>query len=400
MKARFRGLTWDHPRGYNALAAAARLAQSASDSGAPLSPPGRGQGEGAPPQPNLLEWDKQPLEGFESHPIADLAARYDLLVLDHPHIGEAVAENCLTPLEDIFTRDEIAAWEAQTIGRAMASYFWAGRHWALPLDVATQVAACRADLLSDAPPGDWREVVRLCERRPVALSLAGPHAILNLFSVAVALGVPPGGDDLMRDDIAAEALALLRAIARRMPAGSTELNPIGLLDSMATRDAIALVPLVYGYVNYSAADGRRKVSFADAPAIDGRGIHGSVLGGTGIAITRRARPDAELLDHLRWLMRPHTQCGFIPEHDGQPSALAAWLSGEVDAKAGGFYSATRRTAESAFVRPRFDGYIAFQAEASAIVRRALLDGAGDRETVGALKRAWRERRAKARGPLE
>jgi multiple sugar transport system substrate-binding protein len=401
MKARFRGLTWDHPRGYNALAAAAEHRAFAGKLGTPLSPPGRGQGEGGTQRPSLVEWDRQPLEGFESHPIADLAARYDLLVLDHPHIGEAVAENCLTPLQDIFTTDEIAAWEAQTIGRAMASYFWAGRHWALPLDVATQVTACRADLLGDAPPADWREVVRLSEGQPVALSLAGPHAILNLFSVAVALGVTPGGDDLMRDDIAAEALALLRAIARRVPAGSTELNPIGLLETMATGDAIALVPLVYGYVNYSTpAAGRRKISFVDAPTIDGRGIHGSVLGGTGIAITRRARPDAALLDHLRWLMRPDTQRGFIPDHDGQSSSRAAWLSDEVDAKAGGFYSATRKTAESAFVRPRSDGYVAFQAEASAIVRRALLDGAGDRETVDALKRAWRERRAKARGPLE
>lgn len=48
-----KALTWDHPRGYNALAAAARLPEAAVSS---------------------LEilWDKQPLEGFESHQIADL----------------------------------------------------------------------------------------------------------------------------------------------------------------------------------------------------------------------------------------------------------------------------------------------------------------------------------------
>src|SRR3546814_11047065 len=64
---RTRGLTWDHPRGYNALAAAAAT---------------RTDGE--------LGWDKQPLEGFEAHPIADLCARYDLVVLDHPHVGEEI----------------------------------------------------------------------------------------------------------------------------------------------------------------------------------------------------------------------------------------------------------------------------------------------------------------------
>ena len=45
----YRGLTWDHPRGYTALAAAS----------AGLSD-------------DTLEWDRHPLEGFEAHPIADL----------------------------------------------------------------------------------------------------------------------------------------------------------------------------------------------------------------------------------------------------------------------------------------------------------------------------------------
>ena len=73
----FRGLTWDHPRGFNALDRAGR-------------------------QSGLIEWDKQPLEGFESAPIADLCARYDLVVMDHPHMGEALSNACLKPLEALF----------------------------------------------------------------------------------------------------------------------------------------------------------------------------------------------------------------------------------------------------------------------------------------------------------
>jgi multiple sugar transport system substrate-binding protein len=378
---RFRGLTWDHPRGYNALAAAAEIARRAGEVD--------------------IEWDKQPLEGFESHPIAELAARYDLLVLDHPHIGEAVAEDCLRPLEDFFEADEIAGWRAQTVGRAMASYCWAGRHWALPLDVATQVMAYRDDLLHAEKPADWEQVVRLSEVWPVALSVAGPHAVLNLFSICVSLASEPGSEDLVRDDIAAEALGLLRRIAHRAPAESARLNPIGLLEALGRGDGIGLVPLVYGYVTYAApAGGRHAVSFHDAPTGGGRSVHGSVLGGTGIAITRRAEPDDALLDHLRFLMSPAAQSRFIPDHDGQPSARTAWNSAAVNGKAGGFYAATLKTTEQAFVRPRYDGYIAFQTEASAIVRRALFDGLSDAETTVALRRAWRASRAKARGPLE
>jgi len=83
----FRGLTWDHPRGYNALARAAVDAEGLT-----------------------LQWDRQSLEGFESAPIGELCDRYDLVVLDHPHVGEAVAADCLIPVEDLFGADEIAGW--------------------------------------------------------------------------------------------------------------------------------------------------------------------------------------------------------------------------------------------------------------------------------------------------
>ena len=63
-----------------------------------------------------IEWHKQPLEGFEAHPIADLCANYDLVVLDHPHIGEAVRSDCLQSLETIFDTDVLK--DIAEIGRA------------------------------------------------------------------------------------------------------------------------------------------------------------------------------------------------------------------------------------------------------------------------------------------
>ena len=179
---RLKGLTWDHPRGYNALAAAARRAELA-ESGLAIA------------------WEKQPLEGFESHPIADLCARYDLVVLDHPHVGEAVEADCLQPLEAVFGADRIAELEAATIGPCLSSYRFAGRHWALPLDAATQVAVSVPELVPVAPE-TWAEVVDLAEREPVALSLAGPHAFLTFASICVAIGQEPAvvpGDGFVDD---------------------------------------------------------------------------------------------------------------------------------------------------------------------------------------------------------
>ena len=360
--------TWDHPRGFAALAATAEHAAA----------------EGRP----VVAWSKQPLEGFESDPIADLAARFNLLVLDHPHLGEAVVADCLVPLEDLFGVDEIAAWSARTVGPAMASYDWEGRHYALPLDVATQVMAYRPNLIGD-PLTTIDDVVRLSEKAPVAVSVSGPHAICSFFSVCVSIGEETGGAALVSDATATDALPILTRLAKTAPAGTEVLNPIRLLEAVATGESIALLPLVYGCVNYACpTPGRHRVAFADATVARAVGRHGSVLGGTGVAVTKRAKPDAAMLDHLRWLMSEKAQAGFIPDHEGQPSARAAWRSERVNRDAGDFYRDTIATVEEAWVRPRHNGTIAFQTAGSAILRKAILDGAPLAATIAKLRDAW------------
>ena len=351
----FLGLTWDHPRGYEALRAA------------PFAD---------------LRWDVHSLEGFESSPIDELAGRYDLIVLDHPHLGDALASESLRPLDDLFSADELRAWAAGSVGPSARSYVVDGHTWALPLDAATQVSARRPDLLPVAP-ATWAEALAL--DAPVAPSLAGPHAFLTFCSIAVSLGgsLGDGPDGFFDADIARDALSILAELAHRAPDATRALNPIGLLELMTATDDLAYVPLVYGYVTYSPA-----VTFGAPPAAVGTG---STIGGTGIAVTRRSEPTPALLDHLRWLMSPETQSGFIPAHAGQPSARSAWTDPAVDAAAGGFYSATLGTIENSWVRPRFAGYIPFQTEASSVIREGLSAAASD--TASRLATCYRKARA-------
>ncbi|WP_282343395.1 MULTISPECIES: ABC transporter substrate-binding protein [Pseudomonas] len=353
----YKGITWDHPRGYNALAASASLDL---------------------PEGFSIEWDKHPLEGFESHPIEDLAERYDLIVLDHPHVGEGVRSGALTPLDGLFDAAQCALFANRSIGASYASYAYAGHQWALPLDAATQVQAYRAELLDGVPPASWDAVQALAERAPVALSLAGPHAFLSFCSIAVAFGEAPTSIDPERflgEETARRVLELMQRLYRSAPEHSRMLNPIGLLENMASTDDVALCPLVYGYVNYAAAQPapRKSVSFADAPLAFAGGLRGSTLGGTGLAISRRCEADANLLAYLSELMSPGVQRTFIPAHDGQPSLREAWTDPAVNARWGNFYRDTARTLETAWVRPRYDGFIAFQSKASAVLREALAE---------------------------
>ena len=360
-----RGLTWDHPRGLASLRAAAALHADRLE----------------------IEWEAQPLEGFESTPIAELARDYDLIVLDHPHLGEAVAGGSLVPVDELLGADQLELIERGTIGRAAESYRYAGRLYALPLDAATQVQALQPALLGDHPaPVSWDDVLALPAALPLALSLAGPHALLTFFSICA--GLSPGrlassAEAPVPPALGLAALELLARLAARSERSLAGANPIGLLEAMARCEA-ACCPLVYGYVTYAmpGAD-PEPLRFCDAPGL------GSTLGGTGIAITRRCPLTPALASHLAWLLSATTQRTFIPQHAGQPSARAAWADRSVDAAAGGFYSGTRETIEAAWVRPRFDGYIGFQLRASQLIRDGLVERTPHARLFAGLTELWR-----------
>lgn len=362
----YRGITWDHPRGRDALRAAA-AADPAID----------------------IDWSAHSLEHFESHPIDELARDYDLIVLDHPHLGEALELGSLLPMDDVVGPEALDRWAGASVGPSFESYRLHGRQWALPLDAATQVAVLRSDLVPDGePPETWADVERLSTEVPVALSLAGPHAFLSFASICAALGEPVADDPtqpVVSDITGTLALDILRSIGSRAPAGSETQNPIALLERMTAGDDIAYIPLVYGYVTYSSP----VLRFADAPSALPGGRRGSTIGGTGIAVSRRAEVTPELVAHISWLLSDEAQRGFIPQHSGQPSARSAWTDDAVDRDSAGFYRSTLATVEQSWVRPRFAGYIPFQSAASALVREVVAGAVPVAEGLARLQSAFR-----------
>ncbi len=388
MKAQFTGLTWDHPRGYDALAESARRIN---------------QGLTTP----LIHWNKQPLEGFESAPIADLAAANDLLVLDHPHLGEAIASGCLIPLEDLYSIEQIESWATQCVGNSLASYQMDEKTWALPLDAATQVIARRPDRIPEAPR-DWSTVEALSMDLPVALSLAGPHAILVLMSIAAGAGALPGGAKFLPDDALREGLELMHRLYERRPVGSETLNPIALLESMARCDDIALIPLIFGYVTYSIPDRYPyRVAFSDSVLSHGSSeASGSdsrtrgVLGGTGIGFSTRTTPSAALLNHIANLLSPTWQQQLFPQFGGQPSLRCAWQDEQINHSTGDFYLDCLASAENPLLRPRFDGYIAFQTAAAQSVRDYLAGTRTITDAIESIRLLWRQARSSAKGNLD
>lgn len=374
------GMTWDHPRGYDPLVACSRIWRQRTGT--------------------AIEWDRRSLQDFESFPVRKLAERYDLIVIDHPHIGQVVAEECLAPLDVLGREAERAALQAGSVGPSYRSYTWHDRQWAFPIDAATQVQAWRNDRIAEPAPR-WADILDLARRGLVRCPMRVPHSLMAIYTLAGNIGRPcTVSDDLLIETAAGiEVYEMLRELTALVGPESFEMDPIAVLEAMAERDSrIACVPLIYGYVSYSQEGFRpARIRFADIPAAGVKGPIGAVLGGTGIAVSAMSANVAAATDFAYWIAGADVQRGPYAIAGGQPGHAAAWEDDAVNALAPNFYRATRKTLDGAWVRPRHSGYMAFQNAASARLNEALASSEKAKSFVAALDALYRKSRPDARG---
>jgi multiple sugar transport system substrate-binding protein len=371
---KLKGMTWSHPRGYDPMVACSKLWEQQTGVN--------------------IEWEKRSLQDFESFPVEELAREYDLIVIDHPHVGQITAENCLAPLDVPGRQAERDALVKGSVGQSYPSYRWQGRQWAFPIDTATQVAAWRPDLL-DQPPAAWDDLLTLAREGRVLLPLRPPHTLMTFYTLSANMGSPCAATklgDLICPENGAKIFKLMREIASLIDPACFEMDPIAVLEKMAeTGSTIAYSPLIYGYVNYAIQGFRPNlVAFADIPSVGENGAVGSALGGTGIAVSAFSPNRDAAIDFAYWIASGEVQRGPYASAGGQPGHADAWEDKTVNTQTADFYFATRTTLDGAWVRPRHNGYMAFQQAASDRLNAGLSERHEARNVVDDLNRLFRQ----------
>lgn len=372
-----RGMTWNHSRGVDPmLATSARYAHD---------------------HPGVeITWEKRSLQAFADRPIGEMAATYDLMVIDHPHVGEVAGSGHLVAFDTLGRADELATLAAQSVGASHDSYNFGGHQWGLAIDAATPVASFRSDLL-EAAPNRWDEVMSLAGRGQVALALIPINALMSFFGLArnQAMSVAEDPEQLMQRGDAAQVLEMMTELASKVDPRCLTLDPIGVLEWMGrTADAPAYCPFGYGYTNYSREGYCRfPITFADAPGVGDNGPRGTVLGGTGIAISSQCDHIDIAADYAFWIAGADCQTGLYFDAGGQPGNSAAWEADRTNAASRNFFRNTRRTLETAWLRPRYDGYMGLQDRAGDILHARLRGETTASETLDALDAAYRESRS-------
>ena len=181
-----RGLTWKHDRGLAPLLATAK--------------------HFCEQHPEVaITWETRSLQDFGEGSIRVVADQYDLVVIDHPFMGQVAKETCFLPLDQHFTPAQLQELEQDSGGQSYLSYSFEGHQWALPIDAAAQVAGYRADLLQAngfKVPQTWEEVLNLAKFRRgfVTAALSPLDSLMCFFTICANLGDPPfaQGDNATR----------------------------------------------------------------------------------------------------------------------------------------------------------------------------------------------------------
>ena len=359
------GITWNHTRGFLPMVATAQRF-----------------GEVHPGVE--IRWEKRSLQAFADAPLADLAARFDLMVIDHPSIGEAAHAGLLVPLDEHLTAGFLADLAANTVGGSHASYLYDGHQYALAIDAATPVAGWREDLIAAADlPRTWEELLALARRGLVTVPAIPIDSLMNIFMLANALGAEPFTDPahvIPSAEAGRDALRLLRELVDISAPGSLERNPIRTWQLLATSDRVAYCPFAYGYSNYSRAGyADHRITTGGLVSLHGRALR-STLGGAGLAISRRCEHLNDAVAYAEYVASAATQRALYTFSGGQPGHRGAWLDDAANEHTADFFRNTLPTLDDAWIRPRWPGFIAFQDEASTLVHRYLIEG-GDETQV-------------------
>ena len=350
-----KGMTWDHPRGYDPMIATSNeFSKKHSDKAE-------------------VQWSKRSLQAFADRPIQDMTNEFDLIVIDYPHVGEVAAKGLLAQLDTPHYDKQLMNLRNETVGLSCDSYKINHHQWALPIDAATQVAVRRHDLIEKLPV-NWNDLIELSRNKKVMWPLKPVHAISSFYSIYNNIGksFDPLNKNFVEKEQGVKTLEMMRVVSNFLSKECLNMDPIFVAEEMSESDNIYYCPYLYGFSNYSREGFRKNIlSYVDVMNLSGKGPAGTHLGGTGIAVSNHSRNKDYAIEYAYWIASSECQKNIFYSSGGQPGNSVAWEDQKINKETNNFFRNTRDTLEKSWVRPRHNGYMNFQDEAGNIINEFL-----------------------------
>ena len=368
-----RGIAWDHTRGLMPMVATAQRFTE-------LHPDVR------------ISWTARSLQAFADHSMSELAAEYDLIVMDHPWAGATADDGITVALNELLSAEFLADRAANSVGGSYTSYLHGGCLVGLDTDAAAPVAASRPDLLERAGltvPTTWEELLGLARLGHVAFAAIPIDMLMAFYMVCSTMGADPFQHDQwsVSRELGTTAFELIIELVSHCSPAILDLNPIRLYEAMTAGDDIAYSPFAYGYSNYSRPGyARRQLKFHDLVQLSDHGPCRTTLGGAGLAISHSCAHPEIAARYVEFVGDRTTQSTLYFDSGGQPGHRSAWTDERVNALSLDFFSDTLPALDRAYVRNTFAGYLDFQDRASILAHDCVAGRRSIPDTLDELER--------------
>ncbi|MEP1930535.1 MAG: extracellular solute-binding protein [Roseibium sp.] len=365
------GMTWDHPRAYDSLVAASADYKQLTGV--------------------VIIWEKRSLQDFADVPIERLTESYDLIILDHPHVGQIAESGCLRALP--------ALSKDISLGGSVECYHWSGETWAWPIDAACQMAVVRPDLSKEFPT-NWEQILADdAERYQLLTPLKPVDAFDMVLTLVASRGeevLPYNREEFCSADNGELALKIIKRLFKMGPSETVDWNPIKVLETLSETNDFAASPCLFGYINYARPDFRKnKLQYVDLPVFDGVGARRSILGGAGIGVSSRRHYSDTAQDFAAWVTSEPIQSGVYLQNEGQPAHLATWKTRGNDPQYAGFLNGGYETISTAWTRPRDEWFLHFVDDICEVFPAFFLKDQDERAFLNQMNKLYRHHIEKA-----
>ncbi|SMG41283.1 extracellular solute-binding protein [Arenibacter troitsensis] len=356
-----KGISWDHPRGYEPLIAASN---EFTKENSKVS----------------IFWDVRSLKEFGDMPIENLIESYDLITIDHPYMGQADNKGLLVNLEEYISKDRLGVLQEQSLGDCFNSYEYNGHLYALPIDAAAQVAAYRKDIIWELGlnlPSTYKDLKTFYGKVPNGFSVAWALCPTDLWCSFLTLCAQNRGAGFIENrvfnkEVGSMVLDEIKYHLEFLHPESIHWNPIQVLDKMGNGEDLLYCPYLFGYSNYSR-EGYTKnvVHFTDSPFGEQKNIS-TLLGGVGLAVSSKSNYPDIATNFVEFVAGSEIQEGVFTLNGGQPGNLIAWQNENNNALCNNFFKDTLSTIEKAYVRPKHPGWNEFQDQGCFLLHEGIL----------------------------
>ena len=169
-----------------------------------------------------------------------------------------------------------------------------------------------------------------------------------------------------------------------------ECNPIAIAELMTSTDDYWYCPFAYGYSNYSRKGYAKFLLIYTDLVLFETGTHlKSTIGGTGLAVSSLTNNKEWAIQFASWVASPEIQSDLYVQHGGQPGHRSAWVSEDVNRSSNNYFINTLDTLDSAYLRPRYNGYLYFQDHAGIPLQKYLLQGGRPNKVLEEMNKLYR-----------